>query len=125
MKKQNLVVLLLIPFLVSFLGLITVYTAYQTVAKDITSIQWDYRDTEAYQMSGNPYLLEAKAEYDSSYRLAYGNQLVWSVENKDHEDLETHATIEKKGDDYYLKTQSVGDVLLTCSNEKGNVFPFF
>ena len=121
MKKQNLVVLLLIPFLVSFLGLITVYTAYQTVAKDITSIQWDYRDTEAYQMSGNPYLLEAKAEYDSSYRLAYGNQLVWSVENKDHKDFETHATIEKKGEDYYLKTQSVGDVLLTCSNEKGNV----
>jgi hypothetical protein len=60
MKKKNLVVLLILPFLISVIGVVTVNTTLKTIEKDILSIEWGYQDLEAFKLSER-HLLKAEA----------------------------------------------------------------
>ena len=121
MKKKNLVVLLILPFLISVIGVVTVNTTLKTIEKDITSIEWSYQDLEAFKLS-EKHPLKAEARKESGAFLAPGNELVWSVENKAAgEDVADHAKIVKENGVYYLNPISEGEVYITCSNEKGSV----
>ncbi len=120
MKKKNLVVLLILPFLISLLGVITVNVTVKTIERDILSIDWAYDDVEAFQIKDGTYKLSASAVTENNAPLAPGNQLVWNVKNKNLEE-ETHAEIIAQAGNYYLKPISEGEVEITCSNEKGNV----
>ena len=121
MKKKNLVVLLILPFLISVIGVVTVNTTLKTIEKDITSIEWVYQDLEAFKLS-QKHPLKAEAKKESGSFLAPGNELVWSVENKTvDEKAENHAEIVKENGTYYLNPISEGEVYITCSNEKGSV----
>ena len=51
MKKKNLVVLLILPFLISVIGVVTVNATLKTIEKDILSIEWAYDDFEAFKLS--------------------------------------------------------------------------
>lgn len=59
MTKKNLIILLLIPFLIALLGVVTINTTFHFIDNDIIAIQWDYDDTEAFKLQDNLYLLEA------------------------------------------------------------------
>ena len=121
MKKKNLVVLLILPFLISLLGVVTVNVTVRTIEKDILSIDWTYDDVEAFQIKENgTYKLYATAVTENNSPLAQGNELVWSVQNKNKEE-EPHAEIIVQAGNSYLKPISEGEVTITCSNEKGNV----
>lgn len=119
MKKKNLAVLLIIPFLFSVLTTVTINATYIYVDVDISGIAWDYGDPEAFKLNENGYKLNATGVNQRNYTIAEGNELVWRVEG-DNEG-EPIAEIERKSDGYYLKTLSVGAVNLICSNQKGNV----
>ena len=123
MKKKNLVVLLILPFLISVIGVVTVNTTLKTIEKDITSIEWNYQDLEAFKLS-EKHPLRAEAKKESGAFLAPGNELVWSVENKlavgDENTVELAEIIKENGV-YYLNPISEGEVYITCSNEKGSV----
>lgn len=122
MKKKNLAVLLIIPFLISLLGIVTINTTFNLIENDILSISWNYSDTELFKISSSNYLLEAEGVSQSKYPAGAGNQLVWSVKNK-NDGEEPHAEIIDAGMGvYYLKTLTEGEVVITCSNQKGNVF---
>lgn len=121
MKKKNLIILLLIPFIISLLGIVTINVSFNLIDKDILAIKWDYADMEAFKVN-NKYKLEAYGVSDSKYPVSTGNQLIWSLKNKDSMDEELHAEVIKENNDFYLKTLSVGEIIITCSNEKGNVF---
>lgn len=120
MKKKNLVVLLILPFIISLLGVVTVNVTIKTFEKDILGIEWEYDSIEAFQIQDGAYRLRANAIVENNYPLAPGNELVWSVENKNAEE-ETHASILKQSGNYFLKTVSEGEITLTCSNKKGTV----
>lgn len=51
MTKKNLIILLLIPFLIALLGVVTINTTFHFIDNDIIAIQWDYDDTEAFQLT--------------------------------------------------------------------------
>lgn len=121
MKKKNLIVLLLMPFLISILSLSVVKVTVNFVDNDITSIIWDYEDTEAFAVSNMRYALSAKGVNNSKYALSEGNTLIWSVTNLDGSKTNI-AKIESNGNSYYLSALSTGEVLITCSNEKKTVF---
>ena len=107
MKKKNLVVLLILPFLISVIGVVTVNTTLKTIEKDITSIEWSYQDLEAFKLS-EKHPLKAEAKRESGAFLAPGNELVWSVENKSAgEDVADHAKIVKENG-VYSEIQDVG-----------------
>lgn len=119
--KKNLIVLLLVPFVIALLGVVTINSTFNFVDSDIVSISWKYEDVEGFKLSDNNYLLEAVGVNQRKSAATTNTNLVWSVENKDFFDSEAHATIVKENDRYYLRTLSVGEVKITCSNEKGNV----
>lgn len=67
MTKKNLIILLLIPFLIALLGVVTINTTFHFIDNDIIAIQWDYDDTEAFQLQDNLYLLEAVGVNQKNY----------------------------------------------------------
>lgn len=119
MIKKNLIILLLIPFLIALLGAMAARTTYKLIDDDITDIKWKYGDVEAFKVN-NTFLLEA--EGISSGDVSEENKLTWTIENKDKEDTTVHGVIREENDNFYLDTLEVGNVILTCSNKKGNVY---
>ena len=117
MKKSNLAILLLAPFVIAFLGIVSVNAAFSLIDKDIEGIDWDYQDREAFKITGQGYLLKATPVTSEESNLAYGNELVWSID-KGGED---YAYLKQEKDSFYLYPEVEGEITLTCSNKKGNV----
>ena len=118
--KKTLGVLLAAPFAIAVLAFAGITVLENLVAVDITGIRWNYRDQEAFRVSTEGYLLEAEATYNPDLELSEGNNLVWNVTDLDNTETD-FASIEVRGEDYYLLAQSEGEVRLTCQNEKGTV----
>ncbi len=118
MKKKNLIVLLLIPFIVSILATTAINVTYVFVDVDISGISWAYDDVEAFKLSESDYVLEADGVNQRNYAVAKDNDLVWSIENMTDD---SSAEIVEKGGTYYLRTLKEGSVIVTCSTKKGNV----
>lgn len=121
--KKNLIVLLIIPFLIAILGVVTISTTYNLVDADIVSIDWSYEDVEGFKLSSNNYILNAVGVNQRGQE-AENNKLYWSVSNKNTGE-ELHAEIIETKGNSYLKTISSGEVTITCKNEKGNVYRSF
>lgn len=120
MKKKNLLILLLIPFLVSTLTIVTVNVTYNTVDADISFIEWSFEDVEARKVSDQLYPLNAKGVNQRHTDVGKGNELTWSVKNSDDGATPYAEVIEQDGA-FYLKVLADGEVIVTCSNKKGNV----
>ena len=48
--KRNLIILLLIPFLLTLLGIVTINTTFNYISNDIIDINWKYDDIEAFEL---------------------------------------------------------------------------
>ena len=121
MKKTNLIILLVFPFLISLFCIITVNTTYNRIDVDISYIDWSYNDMEGFQISANAYPLKAEGVNQRHYKVSGGNALVWRVENKDASLGDPCAEVYESGGAYYLRALRSGEVTITCSNQKGNV----
>ncbi len=116
MKKKNLAIILILPFILSLLGVATVKVTLKTFHHDISYIEWNYNDVEAFKLvEGKKYPLHATGVNTSNYPLSEGNDLVWSSSDP------TIAEVVKEEDGYVLYTLAEGRVTITCANEKGNV----
>lgn len=122
MKKKNLIILLLIPFVIALLSIVTINMTFQQFNSDISSIEWEYKNIESFKITDGRYMLKAQGITTSSNPLAPGNNLVWTVENKNPEITEPLAEIVEENGNFYLVPKAEGEVIVTCSNEKGNVF---
>ena len=122
MLKKNLIILLLIPFLIALLGVITINTTFSFIDNDIIGIEWNYTEFEDFKVQDGLYPLTAQGINEKDYPAGAGNGLVWTVRNEDPTDTNVYAEIVKQGNQYYLKALGNGTVIITCSNEKGNVF---
>ena len=120
--KKNIIVILLIPFLIAILGVVTITSTFNLVDADIAAIEWGYRDVEGFKLtnSANGYVLHAEGVNQRGSE-AINNSLKWSVINK-NEGEEEHAEIKVVNNQTYLVTKSAGEVIVTCSNEKGSVY---
>ena len=122
MKKKNLIILLIIPFIISLLGIVTINVSINTFYGDITGIQWNYDEVEAFQLNGDKYPLKATPLNASNAPLDSGNGLIWMCENKDETIEEPLAEIVHENGAYFLFPHETGEVIVTCSNFKGNIF---
>ncbi len=116
---RNVCLALIIPFGVSALAFAASSIIIRPVERDITDIEWSYRDMEGYSMLAGRQPLEAAAVYDEKYPLSAGNELVWSVinpEGKSVGEIQQDATGQ-----YYFNPLAVGDCTVVCANAKGNV----
>lgn len=122
MKKRNLIILLLMPFIISLFGLTSINMTFNIFDNDIIDIEWDYDDVQGFKVSEDKtYPLKAKAISDSKYP-SKANGLKWSLKNKDGSDNEyASINVDESTRSYYLSAISEGEVIITCSNEKGNV----
>lgn len=96
MKKKNLIILLLIPFLIALLGIVTINTTFSFIDNDIIRIDWTYSDHEAFEVRDSLYQLKATGVSEKNYPAGPGNKLVWSVRNKNAEDQTEHARVVEK-----------------------------
>ena len=122
MKKKNLAILLIFPFLLSLLCTVTVNTTYNKIDVDISYIEWNYHDMEGFQITDGGYLLEAIGVNQRYYKVSGDGSLVWTVENKDSTMTEPCAQIKVTNGKHYLQALREGEVIITCSNQKGNVY---
>ena len=122
MKKKNLIILLVFPFLIAVFCIITVNTTYNRIDVDISYIDWPYNDMEGFQISDDLYPLVAEGVNQRHYKVSGDGELVWRVENKNPDDPEPCAEIVKNGSQYFLKALREGEVIITCSNKKGNIY---
>ena len=127
MKKKNLIILLLLPFLIALLIVqIGNRNLGPKIPRDISSIEWDYGDNEPFKLTddvnGNLIKLKAEGFVPKGYSIDEGNELIWTVSNKDSSDETEYARIEQndKGE-YFLRILKEGFVTVTCTNAKGNV----
>ena len=118
--KKTLYILLIIPFIIAILGFVNVVVLKNTMEVNLTSIDWEYNDNEAFKIQDEGYLLKASPVYDKNFKLADGNSLVWEVTNV-NEDESDHASIESNNSSFYLKAISEGDVIVKCRNEKNSI----
>lgn len=122
MAKKNLIILLFIPFMIAILGVVTINTTFTVIDNDIIGIDWEYKNTEVFKVSDGMYPLSAEGINQKDYPAGPGNNLVWSIRNKDSNDTEVYAEIVEVEGQFFLKPIKDGKVVITCSNEKGNVF---
>lgn len=122
MGKKNLIILLFIPFLIAILGVVTINTTFSFIDNDIIGIEWDYKNNHTFKVSNGLYPLNATGINQKDYPAGAGNNLVWSVRNKDPNDHNVYAEIVEQGGQFFLKAIAKGEVIITCSNAKGNVF---
>ena len=120
-SKKNLVVLLIMPFAISILSFTAINMTFNLIDNDILDIEWAYNDNESFALLNDQYAhkLNAIAINDRNYPTA--QSLVWHVYNADENDASNHAEIVTRGNESYLHTLSVGNVVITVSNDKGNV----
>lgn len=117
MKSKNLIILLVMPFVIALVGIPLINTTFRTLDNEISSIEWDYDDIEAFKLSNKTYELHATAKYNSGVISKDSGMLVWKVANKNQNE-ENHCSLEKN----VLTTLSEGEVVITVSNIKGSVF---
>ena len=118
--KKTLYVLLIIPFVVAILTFVNIVVLKNTIGVDIIGIDWSYADEEGFQIRDQSYQLEATPIIDPNYELSEGNDLVWSIKNKDGTD-NSYATLTENDGIYYLKANLEGYIDITCSNRKNTV----
>lgn len=120
MKRKNLIILLLLPFIIAILSVTVIKATVNFVDNDITSIVWNYEDYEAFSINVGEYELKASTLYNTKYALSEGNALTWAVTSTNGGDTDL-AEIKKVGNAYYLVIKGTGEVTITCSNEKNTV----
>lgn len=53
MKKKNLIILLLIPFVITLVGVITINTTFNFIENDMIGIDWSYDEIEGIKLEDN------------------------------------------------------------------------
>ncbi len=121
MKKRNLIILLIMPFIVALFSFTVANITINVFDNDIIAIEWDYNDVEAFKVSEeHTYELKATGLNDVHYP-SKGGKIFWSVKNKDTSILDPLASIIIEENKASLKALKEGEVIITASNEKGNI----
>ncbi|MCH5163788.1 MAG: hypothetical protein J1F36_02095 [Clostridiales bacterium] len=123
MKKKNLAILLVMPFLIALFGIATIKTAFNLIDNDVIRINWTYKDNELFQVGAQFELKADGVVADSRYPASEGNRLVWMVENSDGAEQPHAETFTDGNDNWYLKTLSTGSVIISCTTEKRTITP--
>ncbi len=110
--KKTLSILLIIPFIVAILTFVNILVLKNTIGVDIIGINWNYAQQEGFKIQDKSYLLEAEPIVDPNYELSDGNDLVWSIKNKDGSD-NNYASLTENNGKYYLKANNEGYVDIT------------
>lgn len=114
-NKKNLGVLLVLPFVVSLLGISVISGAFNLIDNDIIGINWEYDDTIGLK-AGTSTQLKAYGVNNKNYPVT-NIEFVWKVENKNQNE-EPHATIDNDG---LLTGLTAGEIKITVLNKTGTL----
>lgn len=64
MKKKNLIILLLIPFVITLVGVITINTTFNFIENDMIGIDWSYDEIEGIKLEDKLHKLVASPIYE-------------------------------------------------------------
>ena len=129
MEKRNLAILLVMPFVISLIGMRLIDNTFTERNPTLKSIEWSYQENNAFyydegkDRKDNRYQLVATAVSQNNYPVK-SNFLIWSVSNDD-EALEPHAKIETENGLTYLVPLSDGEIRVTVTAEAGGASKSF
>lgn len=121
MKNKTLPILLVLPFAIGILSVVTMKFAVNIVSEDIVDINWDYRQNEGFKVNES-FELVASPVGSPNALLDPLNALTWKINEHLGDDL---ALIEQEQNAFFLKTLQVGEIVLTCQNIRGTVSKSF
>ena len=98
MKKKNLIILLLIPFVITLVGVITINTTFNFIENDLIGIDWSYDEIEGIKLEDKPHKLVASPIYEQGYAPLKEEALVWSVYDSDNPEGNKYAKIVNEND---------------------------
>lgn len=122
MRKKNLIILLLVPFVITLVGVITINTTFNFIDNDMIGIEWSYDETEGIKLDDKLHKLVANPIYEQGYPPLKEEELVWTVYDIDNNEENKYAKIINENGSWYLQPLQIGEVKVTCSNSKGNIF---
>jgi len=138
--KKNLIIILIMPFVVALIGIVSLNLTFRANYSDLVSIDWSFRSLEAVSLEADMVEVTASPVVSSSAKLAPGNdKLRYTLINKDSNNTDTLAHLIYNGKAVevsedgsstilvdsatrvYVKPLQKGEVILKVENEKGNV----
>lgn len=123
MSKKTLFILLLLPFILAISFFAVSSFLVTKVKGDISNIDWEYKNNEVYsieegemELTASPILADRELDADAT--------LTWEVKNVNEEEP-VHARVETRDGKAYLVFDSIGSVVVTCTNSSGNISKSF
>lgn len=116
MKKKNLIILLIIPFLVSTLTIVSVNLTYNLIDVEVAYLSCDYKQ-EGKGVNpvkcGETFYLKATPVNNRNADVSKNNKLIWTSSNE-----ECAKVVEENGR-YKFTGVNSGDAIITCTTESG------
>lgn len=123
MKKKNLIILLLIPFIIGLLAVGSNNITRIVLANELVDIEWDYKDVEDFELTGSVFRLLATPKMRKKTSEDNSNLLMWKIENVDKTDETEYAKVYLDSDGYWyikpLVVTGVKEVIVSCYGEGG------
>ena len=123
MSKKTLFILLFLPFVLAISFFAVSSFLVTKVKGDISNIEWEYKNNEVHsleegemELTATPILADKQEDVDAT--------LTWEVKNVNANE-EPHAHIEVRNGKSYLVADSIGSVVVTCTNSSGNISKSF
>ena len=123
MSKKTLFILLFLPFVLAISFFAVSSFLVTRVKGDISNIEWEYKNNEVYsleegevELTAKPILADKQQDVDAT--------LTWDVKNVNEEEP-PHARIEVRDGKPYLVFDSIGSIIVTCTNSSGNISKSF
>lgn len=123
MKKKNLIILLLIPFIIGLLAVGSNNITRIVLANELVDIEWDYKDVEDFELTGSAVKLNASAKMKKKTSEDNSSLLSWKIENVDKDDENVYAEVYLGSDGAWyirpLKVTGIKEIIVTCYADGG------
>lgn len=123
MKKKNLIILLLIPFVIGLLAVGSSNITKMVLSNELVDIEWNYADVVDFELTGNATKLKASPKMKKNTSEDFSNLLSWKIENIDKDDKTEYAKVYKNDDGSWyilpLVITGIKEVVVSCFGDGG------
>jgi len=140
--KKNLIIILIMPFLIALIGIVSLNLTFRNNYSDLVSLDWDLKSLEALSVEESELDVTATPIAQANKILAPGNdKLKYTLINKNGEsevlanlvvngnyvtpdEDGSSSVIVSSSTHVYVKPKLKGEIIIRVENEKGNVYTF-
>ena len=120
MKQKTLPILLVLPFVIGILSVLTIKFAVDIISEDLRDIAWNYRQNEGFKKDTATKLMATPVGSKDAINDPL-NKLEWTINSNNIEETSHYATLSQINEDYYINTHNTGLVVISVKNVRGTI----